>query len=174
MNPLMVFVVGLAATPLAVQAQVWRCETDSGVTLYQNFGGPRCKPLDLPVITTLPAPQPVPAPSAPSGARTPAGGPATGAAAGAGTGAAAFPRVDPAAQRARDQERRDILESELRKEESRLGELRAEFQNGEPERRGDERNYQRYLDRVQRLRDEIARAESSIASIRRELAGIRP
>jgi hypothetical protein len=169
MNPLLVFVAWVAAMPMFAQAQVWRCETDSGVPLYQNVGGPRCKPLDLPVITTLPAPQPGPG-TGPARATLPASPPTSGAA----PAAAGFPKVDPAAQRARDQERREILETEMRKEESRLAELRAEYQNGEPERRGDERNYQRYLDRVQRLKDEIARSENAIGSLRRELAALRP
>ena len=91
----------------------------------------------------------------------------------AASGATAFPKVDPAEQRVRDLERRRILSEELRKEEARLAELRAEFRDGEPERRGDERNYQKYLDRVQRLKDEIARTESAMASLKRELAGLR-
>jgi len=82
-------------------------------------------------------------------------------------------RVDPAQQRARDSDARRILESELAREESALVVLRKDYNNGEPERRGDERNYQRYLDRVQRLKDEISRAESATASLRRELASIR-
>ena len=76
-------------------------------------------------------------------------------------------------QRTRDLDRRRILDDELRKEESRLTELKAEYNAGEPERRGDERNYQRYLDRVQRLKDDIARPESSIGSLRREIAALR-
>lgn len=186
-----VAVLLVSAVPLTVQAQVWRCETDSGVPLYQNSGGARCKPLDLPVITTLPGPvlpKPAQPPSArgaagsvqTSGANAPAGGSATtgpGQATvppgGSASGAATFPRVDPAEQRARDLERRRILTEELRREESRLSELRGEFREGEPERRGDERNYQKYLDRVQRLKDDIARTESAVASLKRELAGLK-
>jgi hypothetical protein len=84
-----------------------------------------------------------------------------------------FPKVDPAAQRARDSDRRRILEDEQKKEEAKLAELRAEFNNGEPERRGDERNYQKYLDRVQRLREDIARSEGNLAAIRKELSLLR-
>ena len=80
-----------------------------------------------------------------------------------------FPKVDGAAQRARDSDRRRILEDELQKEQQRLGELKAEYKNGEPDRLGNERNYQKYLDRVARLEEDIARTESNIASLRREL-----
>jgi hypothetical protein len=83
-------------------------------------------------------------------------------------------RVDPQAQRARDNDSRRILEGELRREEERLAELRKEYNNGEPERQGNERNYQKYLDRVADLKSNIARKESDIAAIKRELAKLPP
>ncbi|HQP68573.1 MAG TPA: DUF4124 domain-containing protein, partial [Quisquiliibacterium sp.] len=76
-------------------------------------------------------------------------------------------------QRARDNDRRRILEEEMRKEEAKLAEIRKEYNNGEPDRLGSERNYQRYLDRVQRLKDDIARSEANIATIKKELLAIR-
>lgn len=80
-------------------------------------------------------------------------------------------RVDNVEQRARDSDARTILESELRKAEARVGELRTEYANGEPEKRGDEfRNHQRYLDRVSDLKAALIRAESDVAGLRRELA----
>jgi hypothetical protein len=78
-------------------------------------------------------------------------------------------RVDPAAQRARDSDARRILAEELQREEGRLAEMQREYNGGEPERRGDERNYQRYLDRVADLKAGIARKEADIAAIRREI-----
>ena len=79
-------------------------------------------------------------------------------------------RVDPAAQRARDSDARRILSEELRREEERLATMQKEFNNGEPERRGDERNYQRYIDRVAEMKAAIQRKESDVAAIKRELA----
>lgn len=79
-------------------------------------------------------------------------------------------RVDPGEQRARDSDARRILEAELQREEQRLAEMQAEYNKGEPERRGDERNYQKYLDRVSDLKSGIARKESDIAALRRELS----
>ena len=79
-------------------------------------------------------------------------------------------KVDPSEQKARDSDARHILEAELKREEERLGELQKEFNNGEPERRGDERNYQKYLDRVADLKANIGRKEADIAAIKRELA----
>ena len=91
------------------------------------------------------------------------------ASAASGTARASDSRVDPGVQRARDSDRRRILEDELRMEEERLAVLQREFNNGEPERRGDERNFQRYLDRVADMKAAIARKESDIAAIRREI-----
>ena len=83
-----------------------------------------------------------------------------------------FPRVDAPTQKVRDNDRKRILEDELRDKEARLAELRREYNNGEPERQGGERNYQRYLDRTERLKGDIARAESDIASIRSEIGKV--
>ncbi len=79
-------------------------------------------------------------------------------------------RVDAAEQKARDSDARLILESELKRAETRNAELSREYNAGEPEKRGDEaRNYQKYLDRVAELKTSLARNESDIAGIRREL-----
>lgn len=78
-------------------------------------------------------------------------------------------RIEPADQRARDDDRRRILEDELRKEEESLGLLKAEYNNGEPERRGDEKNYQKYLDRAAELKASISRKEADVAALKREL-----
>lgn len=146
-------------------AEVYRCESDSGVPVYQGTpNGRNCRQIDLAPLTTIPAP------------KLPAARPAAGAAQAGGAARPSpngFPKVDASTQRERDSERRRILEDELRKEETRLAELKAVYKDGEPDRLGDERNYQKYLDRVQRLKDDIGRSEGNIASIRRELGAIR-
>lgn len=83
-------------------------------------------------------------------------------------------RVSSDEQRARDNDARRILEAELEKEEQRLAELQKEFNNGEPERRGDERNYQKYLDRVASMKAAISRKEADIAALKREIAKLGP
>ena len=76
-----------------------------------------------------------------------------------------------AEQRARDSDSRLILESELKRAEARMAELQKEYNNGEPEKQGIEaRNYQRYLDRVNELKDSIARTQSDIAGLKREIS----
>jgi hypothetical protein len=82
-------------------------------------------------------------------------------------------RVDSADQRAKDSDSRLILESELKKAEARQQELLKEYNNGEPEKLGPEhRNHQKYLDRVAELKASIARNESDIDGIRRELSRV--
>ena len=74
-------------------------------------------------------------------------------------------------QRVRDSDSRGILESELKKAEAKLAEQQKEYNNGEPEKQGIEsRNYQRYLDRVAELKDSVARSQSDIAGLKREIS----
>ena len=79
-------------------------------------------------------------------------------------------RVDPAAQKARDSDARRILTDELKREEDRLAALQAEYNNGEPERRGDERNFSKYADRVADMKAALQRKEADVAAIKREIA----
>ncbi len=148
----------LVAAPLHAHAQgeIFRCTDDEGRTVFQNTGaGKNCKRMDVQPIMTVPAPKLPPAARSGGGERaTPA----------------SFPRVDGETQRSRDSDRRRILEDELRLEEERLARLREEFNNGQPERRGDERNFARYQERVARLQEDIQRSESSLAALKRELA----
>ena len=92
-------------------------------------------------------------------------------AASGGTGGA---RVDPVAQRARDSDARRILEGELRAEEEKLAVMQKEFNNGQPERQGDEKNFQKYLDRVEQMRAAIARKQTDIAALQREIKKLPP
>lgn len=84
-------------------------------------------------------------------------------------------KVDGAEQRARDSDARAILEDELRKAEARVQDLKAQYNNGEPEKQGIEfRNHQRYLDRVAEIKANLERAEGDVAGIKRELARTAP
>ena len=103
------------------------------------------------------------------GARPGASTPARAATA-ATAGTSGAKRVDSGEQKSRDSDARQILEAELKKAEARQAELLKEYNNGEPEKQGVEvRNYQKYLDRVAELKASLARNESDIAGIRREL-----
>ena len=80
-------------------------------------------------------------------------------------------RVDPAEQRARDSDARRILEAELKREEDRLAQMKTEYNNGQPDRIGPEnKNFQKYLDRVADMKTAIARKEGDVAALKREIA----
>ncbi len=86
---------------------------------------------------------------------------------------AGFPKVDPATQKARDEGRRRILEDELGGEEKALEQARAELKEQESIRTGDERNYQRVLDRLQKYKDEVERHEKNVAALKKELGNVK-
>ncbi len=155
----------LAASGIAHGQVMYKCVDEAGRVLYTDTLKPGCKALDLP---STGATGPIAAPAR-RGA-TPA--PARSTAAPAAT-PAEFPRVSTYQQKARDDDRREILNDELRSEDKKLAELRREFNNGEPERQGNEKNYAKYLDRVAQLRDSIGRAEKNVDALKREIANIR-
>ncbi len=77
--------------------------------------------------------------------------------------------ADSAALRARASNARRSLEGRLKSEEGKLSALEKEFNGGEPERRVDEFDFQKYLDRVARMRTAISRKQIEIAELRREI-----
>jgi hypothetical protein len=82
---------------------------------------------------------------------------------------AGFPKVDPATQKSRDGARRRILEEELGGEEKALAQARTELTEQESIRTGDEKNYQRVLDRLQKYKDEVDRHEKNVEALKKEL-----
>ena len=153
--------------PALAQGAVYRCPgnpvlyTDSLSAKDARDKG--CRTLEGAPITVIQAPKPRPANATANAGTTP---PAVAS--------APADRISPVIQRARDSDRRAILESEMRRDEQTLADLKREFNGGEPERRGDERNYQKYLDRVAELRAAIDRKESDVAALKRELAKLPP
>ncbi|WP_409269337.1 DUF4124 domain-containing protein [Massilia sp. BHUDP2] len=146
------------------QGTVYKCVDDQGRVEFTDTSRKGCKALDLPGY----APPPAPRASAPIPAVRPMSpGPA------AAVSPASFPRVDTAQQRARDDDRREILNDELRIEQKKLADLRRDFNNGEPERQGNERNYAKYQERVASMRAEIGRTERNIEALQREISNIR-
>ena len=87
----------------------------------------------------------------------------------AGSSSAQGDKVGADDQKARDSDAKRILEAELKKEEDALAALRKDYNEGQPERRGDERNYQKYLDRVEEMKAAITRKEADVAALKREL-----
>jgi hypothetical protein len=142
------------------QSEVWMCVNDSGKKEYKNTGDTKgCQRMDLPNITTIPAPpkRAVVQTASVKPASTPAD----------------FPKIDSNMQKARDSDRKQILLDEMKSEEAKLTALRQEFNNGEPERRGDERNYAKYQERVAVMKDDIGRAEKNVEALKRELGNLK-
>ncbi|MBV8500399.1 MAG: hypothetical protein JO006_01630 [Paucibacter sp.] len=80
-------------------------------------------------------------------------------------------KIEAGQQKARDDERRKVLEGELRDSERKLAEAQAEYNGGNGERRGDEaRNYQKFLDRMADLKASINRQEADIQALKREIS----
>ncbi|CAB5687587.1 hypothetical protein [Comamonas aquatica] len=105
--------------------------------------------------------------------------PASAPPAGTGEGKASTPaptaaravQVDPSQQKARDSDARAILQAELAKAQEKLKALKAEYNDGYPTKSALElRNSQVYNERLESLKASIARQESDIAGIQRELA----
>ena len=61
----------------------------------------------------------------------------------------------------------------MRSEERKVAELRREFNGGEPERQGNERNYAKYQERVAQMKDSVGRAEKNVDALKREIANIK-
>lgn len=151
--------LSVAAAALGQNATVYRCPgppalyTDQITAQQAKDRG--CRTIEGAPITVVSPPKPRPV------AGTPAAPGAT---------RASDAKVEASDQRARDSDARKILETELKREEAKLAEMLNEFNNGEPERQGGERNYQKYLDRVEEMKAAIARKQSDVAALKRELA----
>lgn len=132
-------------------ADIYVTVDENGHKTYTNSPRKGAKKLILDSPSSMPAPKPR-APTA-----TPPG----------------FPRVDSETQKQRDGTRRSILEQELVAERSLLDEARKALAEGEATRLGDERNYQKYLDRVQGLKDNVTLHEKNVEALNKELAAVR-
>ena len=82
--------------------------------------------------------------------------------------------MDNADQKARDSDARAILDSELRKAQSRVEELKKEYNEGSPQKTALElRNPQGWIERTAELKTSITRAEADVDGIKRELARLK-
>jgi hypothetical protein len=145
----------LNAPALAQSSDVWVCEdpNTNHKTYHNNPQSAKgCKKLDTErnPVSTVPATKPK-----------------TTAAVSASPGS--FPKVDSGTQRERDTDRKRILQEELATESKRCDDLKKAYNGGEPERQGDERNFAKYQERVQRMKEDIDRCDANIKALRREV-----
>lgn len=152
------FLLVFLAFALPVRAEIWECVDSSGNKRFTNVKAEAagCKPMNLPPVSSVPAPKPAAKPG-----EKPAAAPG------------GFPKVDPTTQQQRDTDRRKILEQELANEEKLLEQARKELAEQESTRLGNERNYQRVLDRLEPFKKKVALHESNVANLRKELSSLR-
>lgn len=158
----------IAALPVAAFAQdrIYRCgnEYTNSATQAKERG---CKLVEGGNVTVIQGSRP----SGGGGAASSGGSSAASSSSATSASPAGAPRVTNNDQRARDSDARAILETELRKAEARHAELVKEYNGGQPERNAlDLRNPQRYMERTAELKASVARSESDIAGIKRELS----
>ncbi|MBV8619631.1 MAG: hypothetical protein JOY84_12265 [Curvibacter sp.] len=157
-HAVLISLLTLLAASASAQDRIYRCGNEYTNTVPAGRAKD-CKLIEGGNVTVVPGTRP---------------GGTTGSGNAVVTAPAGAPKVNSTEQKARDADARAILESELAKAEAKLAELQAEYNNGEPEKQGGEaRNYQKYLDRVAALKESIARTESDIAGIKRELARLK-
>jgi hypothetical protein len=145
-NQLALAALAALAAP-AASADIWECTDQSGNKRFTNIKSEAkgCRLLNVAVPNTVPATRP-PAPKS-------------------------FPRVDGDTQKSRDAERRRILEQELANEQKLLDQARKDLAEQESMRLGNERNYQRVLDRLEPYKKKVKLHEDNVANLRREMAG---
>jgi len=164
--PLILTVLAIGSPSIAA-AQVFRCESESGVPEYTNTPRAKCRRLDLAPLTTIPAPPSKSSSSASSSATTPASTSRSASQRPGGSGDAAL-RVDPATQKARDTDRRRILQDELAKEQARLDSLQPEIVAAEAALA--KSGAGKAPDRLTRLREERTRTEGNLQALNREIS----
>jgi hypothetical protein len=148
-----IFLFSLFSGYSYAQADVFLCVDESGKKEYKNTGATKgCKKVELPGINIIPAPT-----VAKKAEKSPSG----------------FPKVDDSTQKARDADRKQILLDELRAEEQKLANLKKDYNNGEPERQGGEKNFAKYQERTTMMKEEISRTEKNIEALNREVGNLK-
>ncbi|TXI18493.1 MAG: DUF4124 domain-containing protein [Nitrosomonas sp.] len=128
------------------QAGVYKHVDEKGNVTYSNVPSSNAKKIDLPPIVV------VPSPSVNSGEIE--------------------ERIVKRRESMKLDEQREQLQNKISEEEKRLHEVKNEYKDGVPDRLGSERNYQRYLNRVERLREEINVRERNLTILRNELQNL--
>lgn len=135
------FLIALASISCLTQASVYKHIDEQGKVTYSNVPSNNAKKIDLPPIVVVP---PV-------------------------NSGEVENRITKRRESIRLEEQREQLQSKIAEEEKRLREVKDEYKDGVPDRLGSERNYQRYLNRVERLKEEINGRENNLNLLRNEL-----
>lgn len=161
-----VAIVGLMVGTTGVWAQagteiqtIWRCIDSSGKThvtnVKQETAGRDCKVMQTQRVTVVPAP--APAQVASPATKSPAG----------------FPK-ESSGERANARDRQKAtLETELASEEALLAKAKAELAEQESIRNGDERNYAKVLERLQKYKDNVQLHQKNVGELQKELGKLK-
>lgn len=140
-------IIALLCGSAHAQSAIYKCVDANGRVEFTDVVKSGCKSLDLPG-------------SIPSPARRAGASSRQGSASAPVATPANFPRVDTSVQKARDDDRRGILNEELRAEESKLANLKVTPNGNDP-------------GRAASMKDDINRAERNIDALKREISNIR-
>jgi hypothetical protein len=139
------------------EVTIWSCKDKEGRTSVTNLRedtvGKNCRVVQQSRVQVVPSTTP--------GAKPGAKAPPT-----------SFPKEDANARASAKARQREILEGELSQEEALLAKARKELNEQEAVRYGDERNYARVLERLQKYKDAVDLHEKNVESLRRELANL--
>jgi hypothetical protein len=83
-----------------------------------------------------------------------------------------FPRESSSDRQTAKAKQRQTLESELAQEESMLADARKKLTEQEGIRTGDEKNYQRVLDRLKPFQDTVEVHQKNVEALKRELSNL--
>jgi multidrug resistance efflux pump len=131
------------------KADIYKKVDEDGRVTYSNVPSKGAQKLNLEPLNTVPSSKP---------STQPPGN---------------FPKVDAETQKSRDNVRRQILENEMAQEMTQLDDAKKALAEAEATRLGSERNYQRYLDRIQPLKEAVAEHQKNVDALKEELAGLR-
>jgi len=153
-RPTMIGLLALASLP--AQAEIFKCTDAAGHVTYSNVASKGCAKMNLEPISTVPAAKPAPRTPTPAG----------------------FPRVEENTQKARDNDRRKILEQEQAAEQKNLEDAKkrlAEADVAQPQERtaGGGVNQAKVQERTQPIRDQIQLHQRNLEAIRKELQNLR-
>jgi hypothetical protein len=139
-----VTLVGLLLAATAAPADIYKCIDGSGHATYSNVQARGCTRIVASPRESVPAPARQVVPGAKPG--TPAD----------------FPRIDPATQRVRDDDRRRILDAELASEEKALAEAKRQFAE-----------IQASGANPTQARDRVALHERNLQALRKEIGNLK-
>ena len=140
--PLFCLSIGFILLINTAQAGIYKHVDQNGKVTYSNIPSTNAQRLDLPPIVVMP--------------------PSTNS-------SGIDERIMQRRESMKFEEQRSQLQSKITEEEKRLNEVKDEYKDGVPDRLGSERNYQRYLDRVEHLRQEIQAREKNLSALRSEM-----